>query len=46
MCQITRTIGTLENDKFKIMHGFPVRLQKEALHFQQFSISIFENKRQ
>ena len=44
MCQIIQTIGTLENDEFKINHGFPVRLQKVALNSQQFSILIAVNQ--
>jgi hypothetical protein len=44
MCQIIQTIGTLENDEFKITHGFPVWLQKEALNSQQFCILIAANQ--
>jgi hypothetical protein len=42
MCQIIQTIGTLT--KFKIIHGFPVRLQKKAFNSQQFIILIAANQ--
>jgi hypothetical protein len=42
MCQIIQTIGTLT--KFKIIHSFPVRLQKKALNSQQFIILIAANQ--
>lgn len=44
MCRIIQTNGTLENDEFKIIHGFPIRVQKEALISQQFSVLIAANQ--
>ena len=34
-----------ENDEFKITHGRPVRLQKEALNSQQFSSLTAANQK-
>ena len=44
ICRIIQPIGTLENDEFKIIHGFPARLQMEALISQKFSILIAANR--
>jgi len=44
MCRIIQPIGTLENDEFKIIHGFPARLQKEAFISQQIRIRIAANQ--